>query len=164
MASEREKTDAFPKLGCSLVQQEAELAMLAKLLTDLGRTFGKKPMSMGDCTVSLDGYEETADCITLVEVWAHVGATKPAQRNKVRSDMLKLALVKAYMEKSHPKVRVKSYLVFADDSAKTSVLGAKSWASLAATEFGIEARKVDLPSDIIEGIKKAQQEQDNWRR
>jgi hypothetical protein len=54
---------------------------------------------------------------------------------------------------------VESYLVFADSAAANVVQG-KGWASLAATEFGIDTQVIALSPDVIETIKEAQHRQD----
>ena len=39
-------------------------------------------------------------------------------------------------------------------------MGRRTWASLAAREFGISTKVIDLPAEIIERIKEAQWKQD----
>ena len=51
-------------------------------------------------------FHKSDNGVTLVEAWAHVGKAKAAQRNKVLSDMLKLALVTSVLRKSYPGLRV----------------------------------------------------------
>jgi len=46
------------------------------------------------------------------------------------------------------------------DAATASVISGKSWASLAAREFGIKTMVVELSDQVIEAIKEAQRKQD----
>jgi hypothetical protein len=89
----------------------------------------------------VDGFHKDDSRVTLVEAWAHVGKARAAQRNKVLSDMLKLALVASALRRSYPSLRVESYLIFADSAAANVVQG-KGWASLATKEFGIATQVI----------------------
>jgi hypothetical protein len=107
----------------------------------------------------VDGFHRDGNRVTLVEAWAHVGKAKAAQRNKVLSDMLKLAFVSSVLQRSHPTLNVESYLIFADVSAANVVSG-NGWAALAAKEFGIAMQVIALSKEEIDTIKEAQRRQD----
>ena len=102
--------------------------MVSEFSRHLGRELAKATIPVGVAKVAVDGFHKDEARITLVEAWAHIGKGKPAQRNKVLGDMLKLAFVTAALRKSHPSVQVESYLIFADLSA-ANVVNSKGWAS-----------------------------------
>lgn len=79
--------------SCSDVQQLAEQLMIREFSHQLERELGKATIPIGRAKVTVDGFHRDENRVTLVEAWAHVGKAKAAQRNKVLSDMLKLALV-----------------------------------------------------------------------
>lgn len=143
----------------SKVQQLAEQLMLSEFSIQLGKTLTMATIPIGRAKVHVDGFFRADGLVILAEAWAHLGMVKPAQRNKVLVDMLKLGLVKSALKRSHPDISVESYLVFADNVA-ASVVGGNSWAALAAEEFGISARVVVLATDVLETIREAQRRQD----
>jgi hypothetical protein len=145
--------------SCSDAQQLAEQEMVRVFSHQLGPELVKTTIPVGTAEVIVDGFHKDESCVTLIEAWAHVGKTKPAQRNKVLGDMLKLALVTAIFRRDHPSLKCESYLVFADTTAANIVNG-KGWVSQAAKEFGIAARVAALSNDVIQTIKEAQQRQD----
>ena len=129
--------------SCSDAQQLAERLMIAEFSRELGRELAAATIPIGTARVAVDGFHKDDSRVTLVEVWAHIGNAKAAQRNKVLSDMLKLVLVASVLRRSYPGLNAESYLVFADVAAANVVTG-KGWASLAAREFGVEARVITL--------------------
>ena len=145
--------------SCSDVQQLAEQLMIGEFSRQLGRELGKATIPIGRAKVTVDGFHRDENRVTLVEAWAHVGKAKAAQRNKVLSDMLKLALVTSVLRKLYPSLKVDSYLIFAD-SAAANVVNGKGWASLAAGEFGIATQVIALSDDVVNRIKEAQLKQD----
>lgn len=133
--------------------------MISEFSRQLGRELGRATIPIGKNKVTVDGFHRDENRVTLVEAWAHVGKAKAAQRNKVLSDMLKLAFVTSVLRKSFSNLKVDSYLIFAD-SAAAGVVSGNGWASLAATEFGIATRVIALSTEVINTIKEAQQKQD----
>ena len=133
--------------------------MIAEFSRELGRELAAETIPVGTARVTVDGFHKDDRRVTLVEVWAHIGKAKAAQRNKVLSDMLKLAFVTSVLRHSYPGLNVESYLVFADIEAGKVVTG-NGWASLAAKEFGVESKVVTLSPDIVEAIRAAQKKQD----
>lgn len=145
--------------SCSDAQQLAEGLMIAEFSRELARPLGATTIPIGTARVEVDGFHKDDSRVTLVEVWAHVGKAKSAQRNKVLGDMLKLALVTSVLRRSYPGMNIESYLVFADVEAARVVTG-KGWASLAAKEFGVESKVIKLSPDIVQAIREAQKKQD----
>jgi hypothetical protein len=133
--------------------------MIAEFSRELSRELAAATIPIGAAQVRVDGFHKDDRRVTLVEVWAHIGKAKAAQRNKVLSDMLKLALVTSVLRRSYPVLNVESYLVFADVEAAKVVTG-KGWASLAAKEFGVESKVITLSPDIVRAIREAQKKQD----
>jgi hypothetical protein len=133
--------------------------MIVEFSHQLGRELGAATIPIGAARVEVDGFHRDDTRVTLVEVWAHIGKAKPAQRNKVLGDMLKLALVASVLRRSYPGLKVESYLVFADVAA-ANVLNGRGWASLAAKEFEVEARVIALSPDVVDAIGEAQRKQD----
>ena len=133
--------------------------MIAEFSRELVRELTPQTIPVGTARVTVDGFHKDDRRVTLVEVWAHIGKAKAAQRNKVLSDMLKLALVTSVLRRSCPGLDVESYLVFADVEAAKVVTG-KGWASLAAKEFGVESKVITLSPDIVQAIRDAQKKQD----
>jgi hypothetical protein len=145
--------------SCSDVQQLAEGLMVIEFSRQLGRELGKATIPIGSANVAVDGFHKDDNGVTLVEVWAHGGKAKAAQRNKVLGDMLKLALVASVLRRSCPTLKVECYLGFADSTA-ANVVNGKGWASLAAKEFGIQTKIIALSAEVIDTIKEAQRKQD----
>src|SRR6185369_8830627 len=119
--------------SCSDVQQFAEQLMVSEFSRQLGRELGNTTIPIGKNKITVDGFHRGDNRITLVEAWAHVGKAKPAQRNKVLSDMLKLAFLSSVLRRSYPSLDVESHLIFADASA-AQVVNGNGWAALAARE------------------------------
>lgn len=133
--------------------------MVSEFSRQLGRALGQATIPIGENKVTVDGFHRDDNRVTLVEAWAHVGKAKSAQRNKVLSDMLKLAFVSSVLRRSYPALNVESHLIFADASAANVVKG-NGWAALAAKEFGIAMQVIALSKEVIEKIKEAQRRQD----
>jgi hypothetical protein len=142
------------------VQQLVEHLMLIELSKALGRTLTKATIPVGRSKISVDGFHREPHRVILAEAWAHVGKAKAAQVNKVRSDMLKMVLIKGLLKRSYPDLKVECYLAFADSIAAAVITTGRSWTSIAAAEFGIEARVVALTEEVIAKIKETQQRQD----
>jgi len=145
--------------SCSDVQQLAEQLMISEFSRQLGRELGRATIPIGKNKVTVDGFHRDENRITLVEAWAHVGKAKSAQRNKVLTDMLKLAFVSSVLRRSYPNLNVESHLIFADVTASTVVNG-NGWAALAAKEFGVAMQVIALSKEVIDTIKEAQRRQD----
>ncbi|MBA2680473.1 MAG: hypothetical protein H0U76_19020 [Ktedonobacteraceae bacterium] len=112
-----------------------------------------------DFTVHVDGYCDDGQRIVLIEVWAHIGKAKSAQKQKVLGDVLKLALLSRMLAKEKPDRTVESFIVFIDEEA-AAVLHGKSWGAFAAQEFDVKTELVKLDVLTIQNIKDAQRRQD----
>jgi hypothetical protein len=145
--------------SCSDVQQLVEKIMVNEFSRELGRELGRATIPIGKTRVTVDGFHSCESGLVLVEAWAHVGKVRKAQRDKVRGDLLKLALVTSVLRRSDPAMKIESYLLFADQTA-ARLLDGKGWPSLAAKEFGVTSRVIPLSVDVIETIKEAQCRQD----
>ena len=133
--------------------------MVSEFSRQLGRTLAPATIPIGRNKVTVDGFHRNDNRVTLVEAWAHVGKAKSAQRNKVLSDMLKLAFVSSLLRRSDPALNIESHLIFADADA-ANVVNGNGWAALAAKEFGIAMKVIALSTDVINTIKEAQRRQD----
>jgi len=100
--------------------------------------------------VQVDARSEADD--VLVEVCARQGSLKGAQLKKVGQDVLKFALLR----QSDAWVDSRMILAFASSEAKDSVRG---WVAEAARAFDVMLVVVDLPKDVGDRIRGAQQRQ-----
>jgi hypothetical protein len=141
-----------PPAGDSEVQRQAEGVALNILGRELDVTFVPERLTLaGGSRVEIDGV--CNDPPILVEVWAHQGPPKPAQRNKVLADALKLAYVRDTLENHYRTV-----LCFTDESAVAPFRGT-SWGSAALTHFGLETHVVDVGAEWRRRIRDAQTRQ-----
>jgi hypothetical protein len=140
-------------------QKQAELAALAALSQVIGRSLQGKRLLIEGCTLDVDGFNETDQQITLVEVWAHIGSAKPAQKDKVLKDILKLTLLMRLFERNRPRCTVESYLLFIDDEAARHLQGS-SWAAAALREFNIHTKVVPIDTHLRDAVQQAQVLQD----
>lgn len=139
--------------GDSREQRDAERAMLDLLGTRLGLALSPRRFSLADgVRIEVDGADE--NLTILVEAWAHHGPPKPAQKNKVLADVLKLLHVATTLP-----TRPRLMLCLCDPAAAHHFTTARSWAAHALNSFGIEVEVVDLPSDLKAAILAAQRRQ-----
>ena len=146
--------ESLPKVpaGDSAVQRHAETIALQALASQLG--FALKPERIylpAGSHVEVDGVSH--DPAMLVEVWAHQGTLKPAQRNKVLSDALKLQYLGSVLDGDYRLV-----LCLTDASAAAPFLG-RSWYSGALQRARIEVEVVEIPEELRASIRKAQARQ-----
>jgi hypothetical protein len=135
--------------GDSREQRDAEAVMVALLADQLGVPLAPRRIALGDGRrVEIDGASE--DLTVLCEAWAHQGAPKAAQRNKVLTDAFKLAFIGKAIDGS-PRL----ILLLSDDAAAAPFRG-RSWYAAALAAFGVEDAVVELPSDVRERVKAAQ--------
>jgi hypothetical protein len=148
---ETEPLAALPA-GDSLEQREAEAVLLASLSALLGCDLAPSRVHLPDgAWVEVDGL--CKDPPVLAEVWAHQGQTKPAQRNKVLADALKLLHVAAQLPVPHRKV-----LCLSDEQAARPFLG-RSWYAGALRSLAIEVLVVPLDDATRERVAAAQRRQ-----
>ena len=138
--------------GDSSEQQGAEAVMLAALSERLGVTLAPMRMHLLDgSVVEVDGVG--SDPAVLVEAWAHQGPTKPAQRNKVLADALKLIHVASQLPVTHRKV-----LCLSDAEAARPFLG-RSWYAAALRSMEVEVQVVPLGDEWRDRVLNAQARQ-----
>lgn len=137
--------------GDSAALRQAEVGIIAALGIQLGVTLTPRRIVMADGTlVEVDGVSD--DPPVLVEAWAHQGPPKPAQRNKVLADAMKLVLVGSVRS---PGPRL--ILCFADQvAARPFISPARTWYAAALQAAQIEVVVVDLPPNVLELIRQAQ--------
>ncbi len=138
--------------GDSSEQRRAEKLMLDWLSERLGAKLAKKRFSLpGGGWLEVDGASESPSI--LCEAWAHLGPPKPAQKQKVMADALKLLY--ASQLASGP---VQMILLFADSEAARQFKG-KSWMAQALRANGIEVRVAELSEPVRATIQEAQARQ-----
>jgi len=138
-------------LSDSTEQQTAEGYMLASLQDKLGFKFepnSELPIDVGVKPDAIDPINKV-----VVEVYARVGEVKGAQLNKIKGDILKLALIEKRLGTGWRKI-----MCFASDEAAKYVQG-KSWVAEAAREFGVEIYVVQLPDEQKNNVISAQKRQ-----
>lgn len=135
--------------GDSREQQDAEAVMVALLADQLGVPLAPRRIELGDGRrVEIDAASE--DLTILCEAWAHQGAPKSAQRNKVLTDAFKLAFTARAVG-----APARLILLLSDEAAAAPFRG-RSWYAAALAEFGVEVEVVDLPAELREQIRAAQ--------
>ncbi len=137
--------------GDSLEQRQAERIMLALLGKRLGVALSPARLTVpSGARVEIDGADDERS--VLVECWAHQGPPKPAQRNKVLADALKLTWIGSTI---YPRPRL--ILCLSDQAAVAPFLpSAKSWSARALEDLKITVEVVELPVETRDGILRAQ--------
>lgn len=136
--------------GDSPEQRAAESVMLGTLSAELQVRLAKKRMVHAEgAWAELDGWSH--DPPILVEVWAHQGIPKSAQKAKVMTDALKMLWVEATF---YPAGARKILLL--SDPAAAAHFGRRSWMAAALRHFAIEVKVVDLPAEHRAAVEEAQ--------
>jgi len=136
----------------SAAQRVAEPFLISALARELGIPIEPgSPTGLGSPGVKLDGF--SSEHRVLAEAYARHGVLKPAQRHKVATDVLKMVYVEQVLGGTWRK-----YLCFADEDARSCVLGS-GWLADAACAFGVEARVYPLPLQVREAVIAAQKRQ-----
>jgi hypothetical protein len=140
--------------GNSAEQRDAERVLLDLLGRDLGLALEPAAIVLASgARVEIDGCD--ASRTVLVECWAHQGPPKPAQRNKVLADALKLTWISTTI---YPRPRL--ILCLSDPLAAAPFLpSARSWAAQALQDLAITVHIVDLPDGTRERVRAAQRRQ-----
>lgn len=152
-ATPRVETLAEVPAGDSSTQRKAEAVMLRLLGKRLGVSLAPRRFEFPQgFRVEIDG----ADHLTtvLVEVWAHQGAPKSAQKHKVLADALRLLFVASTLPTT-PRL----ILCLSDPAAAHHFTSARSWAAAALQNFGVDVEVVNLPDDLRAEIAAAQTRQ-----
>ncbi len=140
------------KPGDSQEQQQAESLMIEWLADALGVKLEPQELDTGPASrVQVDGV--SADRSILVEAWAHQGPPKGGQYHKIMSDAFKLLAVDRLMDEN-PRL----ILLFADNEA-AKPFQSGTWRAEAIAQAGIEIHVAELPDDVRQGIRDAQDRQ-----
>jgi len=140
--------------GSSHEQREAERVLLDLLGERLGLRLDPARITIpSGARVEIDGTDSARS--VLVECWAHQGPPKAAQKHKVLSDALKLTWIATTV---YPRPRL--ILCMSDPAAAAPFsVGARSWASQALADLGVEVAVVELPEATRAAILAAQHRQ-----
>jgi len=143
-----------PPPGSSHEQRDAERVLLDLLGEQLGLRLDPARITIpSGARVEIDGMDEARS--VLVECWAHQGPPKAAQKHKVLSDALKLTWIATTV---YPRPRL--ILCMSDPAAAAPfTAGARSWASQALADLGVEVTVVELPEATRVAVLAAQQRQ-----
>lgn len=140
----------------SLEQQLAE----KELLAGFAKEHNLKQTTVDFTTnfsIQPDGIFEKEDKkLILVEVYAHQGALKPAQRNKICTDMLKLITAQKFLRDKGIDTEI--WILLACEEAKRHFEG-KSWHHAVVDSFGIHLEVGKLSDITIQKLKEAQRRQ-----
>lgn len=141
------------------VQAEAEKLVLAVLSQSLGVPLVSGKVTTGDSYVEVDGLWLGLDKkrAVLVEVFAHVGAVKAAQRHKVQADVFKLTLAKEVLAEGGFET-VEAYCAFVCTQCARSIEG-RTWVRDAARRSGIGMLHAEISPDALERLVSAQKKQ-----
>jgi hypothetical protein len=145
--------DSEVEPGDSVEQREAESVLLRRLEARIGVRL--EPHRFGadeGLRIEVDGY--SASPVVLVEVWAHIGPPKSAQKHKVLADALKLV----WLDRRFWDGRSRKILLFADTAAARQFEG-RSWMGAAIRDLGIELLTEELPAELRERVLVAQARQ-----
>lgn len=148
-SSVRSKAIAEMKPGMSQEQQEAERWLIDCLSKQLGVCLAKKRLNpIGKSWLELDGYSENP--LIVCEAWAHVGPPKPAQKNKVMADALKLLYVKDFLQQNG------RYILLFGDAQAASHFQHNSWNAKCLESYGIEVKIIRFTPERKDRLLKAQ--------
>lgn len=131
----------------SVEQRAAESLVLAEVARRLGTTLSPRVVE----GMSFDGYSDTG---VLVEVWAHQGPPKPAQKHKVMADALKLVWGDRVLSGGQGT----KVLAMADKDAAAPFLSG-TWMAAALTGLGIRVEVIDVGGEVRSRINAAQTRQ-----
>jgi hypothetical protein len=147
-------TDPIPAgaPGRSDEQQEAEAWQIAALALQLGIPLVKQPRTIGTSRMEFDGWCDSPP--TMVEAWAHQGAPRPAQKNKVMTDALKLYWASRTIFSGEARL-----ILLLSDSVAAAHFRGRSWMALALKELGVEVIVIPLPEELRNKVARAQERQ-----
>ena len=143
----------------SIEQQKAEKKVLSLINKKYKLKLVSKKVVVDGTSFQLDGYSENPP--VLCEIYSHIGKLKPAQKNKINKDILKMLLIEK-MHEMPDQVRhdnngkFRKIIAFSDEEAAKSFVGGVSWYSKIKDYFGIEIIVVNLSRSLKELLLKAQ--------
>ncbi len=142
--------------GDSTEQRRAESLMLdlleGQLHCRLKRPWRRSLPDGG--RLEVDGGTDDPEHPLLVEVWAHQGPPKPAQKAKVLTDAFKLSFAATLVPR-----RPRLLLLFSDQEAAAPFRSPRTWSAAAIRQAGIEVMVVILPEQERAKIRDAQRRQ-----
>lgn len=148
-----EPPSADERSGDSRVQRDAEHVILAALSRALSVALAPRRVHLPDgAYVDVDGASDEPPI--LVEVWAHQGALKVAQKHKVLTDAFKLLYAAEQLGQGHRRI-----LRLCDPLAAAPFTNARTWYAAALRVHRIEVIVVDLPAPWPDLIRHAQTRQ-----
>jgi hypothetical protein len=142
--------------GDSTEQRQAERLMLDLLEGHLHYRL-KHPwrLSLPDGgRLEVDGGTDDPAHPLLVEVWAHQGPPKSAQKAKVLTDAFKLSFAATLLPR-----RPRLLLLFSDPEAAAPFRSPRTWSAAAIRQAGIEVMVVTLPEEERVKLRDAQRRQ-----
>lgn len=147
------KSPARP--GDSAEQREAESWLVDQLQAELQIEFRRNccPPVAAVAAVELDGLA-LGDRPALCEAWAHLGRPRPAQKNKVLADALKLI----WVERECFPDGADKFLLFGDHDAARHFLEG-SWASGALNRLGLKVKVYPFDEARRQVVEVAQERQ-----
>jgi hypothetical protein len=138
--------------GDSLEQRDAEKVAIQLLGEKLGVVLTPRRLPLPDGgRIELDGVSDQPPI--LVEVWAHQGPPKAAQKAKVMTDAMRL-LFAARVLGTAPRL-----ILGLTDRAAAAHFTGRTWMSQALRELGVEVEIVELPEPVRESVLRAQARQ-----
>jgi hypothetical protein len=140
------------KPGDSSVQRSAEATIRAKLEKKLGCNLGDdRPEVLSK--LRLDGFHKARKPVC-VEIWAHQGPAKSAQKDKMLKDMCKLLLAELKLGRLCRKV-----IAVADQESASHLTTGKTWQREFTEVFDLEIIVVELDEKTRQQIREAQKKQ-----
>lgn len=142
----------MPHRSDSTAQREAEAHLRATLAKRINVDLAPRKIELGDGVApEVDGCSQ--DGSVIVELYARIGKTKPGQRRKIASDILKLLLIEKRRQKPCRKI-----LGFADEVTARCVRS-NSWLAAAVEACDFEVHVLELPPEQRSGVETAQPRQ-----
>jgi sugar phosphate isomerase/epimerase len=139
--------------GDSAEQRQAEIDILAELARQVGSPLAPRRFAVESGVIAtVDGASEHPPL--LVEVWAHHGPPKPAQKAKVIADAFKLL----WLDRTFFNGEARKILALSDEAAARH-FQATTWVAVALRDLHIEVIVVPLPEAVRAKILVAQQRQ-----
>ena len=136
----------------STAQQFAEKKILALLNKKHNFKLVNHKVVIDGTAFQLDGYSEKPP--VLCEIYSRIGRLKPAQKNKINKDILKMLLIEKMLNRAFRKI-----IAFADEEAAGSFKDGESWYSKLKDYFRIEIIVIDIPEALKENLINAQKRQ-----
>ena len=140
----------------SKVQKEFEAYVLAALSVERGVKLVGSKLKTGHSYIELDAFweDQGTNSAVVVEVFAHTGKVKAAQRHKVQTDVFKLSLARRILTEQG-FTDIKAIVAFVCEDCARSLTG-RTWVGDAAGELGVTTLTRPLQNDIKARLLAAQ--------